>query len=154
MRYLVRVERGLPWDPDAVARQVSAVLNDPRSWSGSGRWRFKLVRSASKADLVVYLTTPDTTDRLCAPYRTFGKVSCQTGNRVVLNARRWAYGAKPAKMDVRSYRTYLVNHEVGHALGRGHVGCAGRGKRASVMMQQTKGLQGCRPNPWPAPGRS
>ena len=149
----MRVERGLPFDADRFAREVSAILGDRRSWSGSGKWRLKLVRTSSHADVTVYLATPGTTDRLCAPLLTRGEVSCRNGRRVVLNARRWAYGSAPSRMSLRRYRIYLVNHEFGHALGRRHVGCPGQGERASVMMQQTKGLAGCRPNPWPAPGR-
>ena len=96
-----------------------------------------------------YIVTPKTTDRLCAPYLTRGEVSCQNGNRVVLNAKRWLLGADSYGSDLTNYRRYLVNHEFGHALGKHHVDCPGPGKLAPVMMQQTKGLGGCRKNPWP-----
>ncbi|MEP7333809.1 MAG: DUF3152 domain-containing protein, partial [Terracoccus sp.] len=52
--------------------------------------------------------------------------------------------------DVASYRIYLVNHEVGHGIGHGHLQCAGKGTPAPVMMQQTYGLDGCTAWPWPA----
>jgi hypothetical protein len=84
-----------------------------------------------------------TTDRLCAPYLTRGEVSCQNGNRVVLNAKRWLLGADSYGSDLTNYRRYLVNHEFGHALGNHHVDCPGRGRLAPVMMQQTKGLGDC-----------
>lgn len=149
-RFDVRVEKGLPIDADRVARTVAATLNDRRSWRGTGRWRFQLVRAGQDADLHVYLVTPGTADRLCAPLKTRGEVSCQRGTKVVLNAKRWQRGAPGYGADVAAYRRYLVNHEFGHALGYGHLTCPRHGRLAPVMLQQTKGLQGCRPNPWPA----
>jgi hypothetical protein len=80
-----------------------------------------------------------------------GQVSCQNGSHIVLNAKRWVFGAETYGTDVGNYRRYLVNHEFGHALGYQHTLCAGQGQRAGIMMQQTKGLDGCRPNPWPYP---
>lgn len=164
VRYDVQVEKNLPYGAAQIAAEIHATLNDSRSWSGSGDWSFELVDGGSKADFHLYLATPKTTDRLCAPLRTRGRVSCQMGNKVVLNARRWANGAlvdtskagggkKPFGDDLVGYRQYLVNHEVGHRLGKHHVQCNGKGKRASVMVQQTKGLDGCRANPWPSPKR-
>jgi Protein of unknown function (DUF3152) len=149
IRFDVRVEKNLQISPDVAAKIIAGILNDERSWRGSGRWRFELVSGKSKkAELHAQIVTPGTTDRLCAPLETQGQVSCQTGNKVVLNARRWVFGAKSYGNDLTNYRRYLVNHEFGHYLGYGHVDCPGRGRPAPVMMQQTKGLGGCRKSPW------
>jgi Protein of unknown function (DUF3152) len=147
----VRRERNLPVNVNETARTIQSVLNDNRSWRGGGQWEFQLVRSLKRADLHVYIATPTTTDQLCAPLLTRGEVSCQNGNRIILNAKRWVFGADSYRGDVANYRRYLVNHEFGHALGYQHTECAGNGKIAGVMMQQTKGLDGCRANPWPYP---
>lgn len=149
----VRVERGLDVDANAVARTIAETLNDERSWGGTGRYRFQLVGAGEQADLHAYVATPGTTDRLCYPLLTRGELSCRAGSTVVLNAKRWVRGAPAYGRDVSGYRQYLINHEFGHALGRGHVGCPGRGRTAPVMLQQTKGLDGCRRNPWPSPTR-
>ena len=153
LRYAVKVEKGLPYDADETARAIQTTLSDPRSWIGGGDWRLELVSDPARADFTVFLATPGTVDRYCWPLRTYGRVSCQAGNRVVLNAWRWAHGADAYGSDVGAYRQYLVNHEVGHRLGHNHVGCSGKGKRAPVMMQQTKGVGACEANPWPAPKR-
>jgi hypothetical protein len=154
LRYAVKVEKKLPYDADQVARTIEATLSDRRSWVGGGDWRLELVSDPDRADFTIYLATPGTVDRYCRPLRTWGRLSCQAGNRVMLNAWRWAHGADAFGDDVGAYRQYLVNHEVGHRLGRGHVGCPGKGKRAPVMMQQTKGVGSCRANAWPAPKRA
>jgi hypothetical protein len=129
MRYDVRVEGGLSIDPDKAAVLIQGVLDDPRSWRGTRRWRFVLTRVGQSASLHAYIVTPKTTDRLCAPYLTRGEVSCQNGNRVVLNAKRWLLGADSYGSDLTNYRRYLVNHEFGYALGKHHVVCPGPGKR-------------------------
>jgi hypothetical protein len=149
IRYDLRVEDGLSIDPDKAAVVIQEVLDDPRSWRGTRRWRFDVTPAGQSATLHAYIVTPTTTDRLCAPYLTRGEVSCHHGNRVVLNAKRWLLGADSYGSDLTNYRRYLVNHEFGHALGKHHENCPGRGRLAPVMMQQTKGLGSCRKNPWP-----
>jgi hypothetical protein len=101
------------------------------------------------ADLRVIVATPTLTDKLCLPLDTGGELSCRVEDRVVLNAKRWMYAIPGYAGKVELYRSYLVNHEVGHALGHGHAPCPKPGAPAPVMMQQSKGLAGCLPNAWP-----
>ncbi len=145
--FSIEIERGLGADRRAVAREVERTLLSPRGWRRTGL-SFKRVASGEPS-FKVTLASPDTADRLCQPLQTLGRYSCFQGGRAVLNAKRWRTGADSYGDALRGYRRYMVNHEVGHALGRGHAGCPARGRRAPLMMQQTKGLDGCRPNPWP-----
>ena len=48
IRYDVRVEEGLSNDPDKAALMIQGVLDDPRSWRGTRRWRFQLCRWGSR----------------------------------------------------------------------------------------------------------
>jgi Protein of unknown function (DUF3152) len=146
-RYLVEVEAGIVIDRLQFARRVHAILGDPRGWGGTGRVSFRRV-SSGPVDFRVTLASPKRTDRLCAPSLTRGIYSCANGGRAVLNLMRWRRGAS-AYRDLTRYRRYLVNHEVGHLLGHGHLPCQASGAPAPVMMQQTKGVAPCRANPWP-----
>lgn len=154
-RYLVEVEEGLGVDAEQFARTVHATLNDPRSWAADGEVAFGRVEAteARRVAFRVALTSPDTTDRLCAPLATRGQLSCHNGGRAVLNVVRWLDGV-PEHRDLSVYRQYLVNHEVGHALGHGHVDCPGPGRLAPVMQQQSKRVAPCLPNAWPSPDRA
>jgi hypothetical protein len=149
-RFTVEVEAGLPDDPEAFAAAVEGVLFDERSWGGGGRMSFQRVDSGPVAFRVT-LATPRTTDALCGPLDTGGIFSCYHAGRSVLNAMRWHDGAASYRGDLASYRIYMVNHEVGHALGHGHLHCPGAGQPAPVMQQQTLKLEGCQPNGWPFP---
>ena len=146
-RYAVEIEGGIEIKRRVFANRVHDILRHHRSWGGTDRVSFRRV-SRGRIDFRVTLATPATTDRLCAPYITGGIYSCANGGRAVLNLMRWRNGAA-AYRHVRRYRIYLVNHEVGHLLGHGHRYCPAAGARAPVMMQQTKGVGSCRPNPWP-----
>jgi hypothetical protein len=182
--YTVEVENGI--DPasyagdDGFASAVESTLSDPRSWTHSGKISFQRV-DASYPDpsFRVSLTTPDTVHRpdLCG-FQIQYEASCRrktgTTDRVVINLARWVRGALAFSGDLGGYRQYAINHEVGHALGNGHVGCAENGAPAPVMMQQSFGVSNnyvaqlnqvdpanysavpadgkvCKPNSWPNP---
>lgn len=148
MRFRVAVEHDSGEDVAAFAEAVEETLGDHRSWIATRRWRLQRVDSPH-ADFTVYLATPRTTDRLCAPMDTEGRLSCRQGAHVVLNLARWRTGVPHFDDDLATYRQYLVNHEVGHRLGNGHERCPGKGQPAPVMQQQTIGLFGCTVNAWP-----
>ncbi|MEU8259197.1 DUF3152 domain-containing protein [Micromonospora sp. NPDC048999] len=148
LRYRVAVEGGIRnVDVESFARQVETILSDPRGWTGGGEWRLQRVGRDDAANFTVLLTTPVTRGQLCAD-TTDHYTSCRVGDRVVINVARWAHGV-PYFPDLGQYRQYLINHEVGHRLGRGHERCPRAGGPAPVMQQQTLGLHGCTPNAWP-----
>lgn len=144
--YRVEVEEGLPYEAADFADAVDTTLADERGWTKGGQHSFKRTPGGP---LRVLLTTPATTDKLCAPLQTRGEVSCRNGNVVAINAIRWTRGADSFGDDLDQYRIYVINHEIGHALGLGHAPCPGPGLKAPIMLQQTIGLNGCEANPWP-----
>ncbi|MZD10391.1 DUF3152 domain-containing protein, partial [Streptomyces sp. SID5785] len=164
-RYRIDVEKGLGLDAQLFADAVQKTLNDKRSWAHGGERTFERVARGEKAQFVITLASPGTTADWCAKSgldTTEDNVSCDSAatDRVMINAYRWAQGAKPfddALHDkaIYPYRQMLINHEVGHRLGFNHVTCTNDGAPAPVMQQQTKFLTSggitCLPNPWVFP---
>ncbi|MEV6266021.1 DUF3152 domain-containing protein [Kribbella sp. NPDC051936] len=148
LTYRVEIEQGVSVNGAAVAAAIHKTLTDPRGWQALHPVSFERTDRVD-ADLRIILATPTLTDKLCLPLDTGGEVSCRVEDRVVLNAKRWIYAIPAYNGNVEMYRSYLVNHEVGHALGHGHSTCTTPKTPAPVMMQQTKGLAGCLPNAWP-----
>jgi hypothetical protein len=148
LRVRVEVEEGIGADGPAFAEFVMNTLNDRRGWSHAGVWSF--ARTDGAADIRVILASPDLSARLCAPAQTHGTVSCGGQGRAVLTMYRWMTGTPDYGTDLTGYRHQVVNHEVGHVLGYSNAYCD-PGHLAPVMVEQTNGLHGCLPNPWPFP---
>ncbi|MGK5443107.1 DUF3152 domain-containing protein [Micromonospora sp. URMC 105] len=150
-RYRVAVEEGTGQDVDAFAATVDEVLADPRSWIASGELRVQRVSEADAADFTVYLATPATSEAMCAEggLSTEGYTSCRLPGQVIINLARWMDAVPHYGAPLAVYRTYVVNHEVGHEFGEEHQACPGPGAPAPVMQQQTYGLDGCVANAWP-----
>ncbi|SDM07152.1 Protein of unknown function [Lentzea albidocapillata subsp. violacea] len=145
-KYAIAIEDGVKPadyndDPAAFARTVDGFLADPRSWIGTKQVALQRVEANQNPDFVVALTTTKTTHTLCGKEIPF-ETSCwnPSTKRVIINVARWVRGAMVYGPDLAGYRTYVINHEVGHALGSGHAACAENGAPAPVMMQQTFGV--------------
>ncbi|MDK3256079.1 DUF3152 domain-containing protein [Blastococcus capsensis] len=150
-RFVVEVEDGIGVDGAAFADAVTATLADPRSWGNGGRMSFQRVGVGAEYDFKVSLVSPGSMEIYCPGVGTGGYTSCRYGERAVINLARWATAVPHYDGDLATYRPYVVNHEVGHALGNGHQPCPGPGQLAPVMQQQTLGLEGCVKNAWPYP---
>ncbi|MGA5063419.1 DUF3152 domain-containing protein [Streptomyces exfoliatus] len=149
-RYRVQVEDGIDLSAREAAVEIQRILAHPRSWAAHDRGRFQLV--SQNADFVIRIATPDTADALCARQglNTRGELNCETVDGVVVNLKRWMLGSPTFAGPPAEYRHLIINHEVGHEIGiRTHMGCPGPGKLAPAMMQQIKGLNGCRSNAYP-----
>lgn len=157
-KFSIEVENGITdIDLNAFATTVMATLSDPHSWTAAKDVSLQRVDSGP-VDFHVTLVSSMTVRSLCG-YDIKVETSCFAAdhdNRVVLNDARWVRGDVAYIADLDNYHRYMVNHEVGHALGHGHVmQCLPNGF-APVMMQQTitlKSMSGqlCQPNPWPYP---
>ena len=132
--------------------KVDETLGDPRSWIAGGKYRLQQVPASSSYEFTIYLVTSNTTRHMCAPLPTNGFTSCRQGSHVVLNLDRYMTSVsdyRSAQVPLDTYRSYMINHEVGHALGHSHERCPAKGAPAPVMQQQTLGLHGCVANAWP-----
>lgn len=159
LRYFrVAVEQGSGEDVTAFAAAVESTLGDPRSWTAGGQLRLQRVPASSPATFTIYLATAGTAGRMCAAggvdIRVGGRpyTSCRAPGKVIINLDRWRLSVDhlvAAGLPLSDYRTYVINHEVGHQLGRHHEDCPGPGRPAPVMLQQTLFLHGCTANSWP-----
>nr|WP_269204437.1 DUF3152 domain-containing protein [Motilibacter deserti] len=142
--YVVRTRGDFPSAVREFAASAAATYADPRGWA-RGFHRFRRVGSGGDFTLVLAAASAvPSYGRVCdAAY------SCRSGRYVVINEARWRGGSRPFPGPLRQYRRMVLNHETGHWLGLGHVGCPRAGALAPVMQQQSKGLAGCRPNAWP-----
>ncbi|MDR1186996.1 MAG: DUF3152 domain-containing protein [Bifidobacteriaceae bacterium] len=137
-------------DLDAFAREVDQYLSDPLGWRAAGI-EFKRVDSGGL--ITIWLAEDSTVPSFSSICST--GLSCSIGRNIIINEVRWVESAPPGVMDevpVTEYRKMVVNHEVGHWLGHhNHSSCPGAGQVAPLMMQQSKGLNGCTFNPYPLP---
>jgi len=146
--YTISTRGTVTADLNEFAAQVNETLNSSNGWSRLG---VVFQQVASGGRFTVWLSEASQVPSF-SPSGCDAIVSCTVGNNVIINETRWLNGSDAwngAGGSLRDYRHMVVNHETGHWLGHGHRYCSGAGQPAPVMQQQTIGMQGCTPNPWP-----
>ncbi len=148
VKYTIRTNGDITTSRKTFRRQVAETLNDPRGWRAAG---IAFTEVASGGSMTVVLAEASRVPSYSSGCSSTW--SCRVGRYVIINQERWKH-ASPAWNAAkgttrRGYRHMVVNHEVGHWLGWHHKSCGGKGKKAPVMMQQSKGRAGCTFNSWP-----
>ena len=156
--YTIRFGNELSVQKGRIIRKVESVLTDKRGWLRMG-YKFRLVYEKGdekgdgervhtrEVDFVIMFVTGSYIEKVCK----FSGLSCADINKkiIYMNIDNWRSGKRLSGLNKEDYRTYMINHEVGHILGRGHNKPGKPGTRVPVMVQQTLGISQCRPNPWP-----
>ncbi len=147
--YRIATRGRITADLQRFAALTAASYADPRGWRAAG---FRFTRVARGGDFTLVLSS-------AAKLPSFGfpcssTWSCRVGRYVIINQTRWQHASpawNAANRTLREYRHMVLNHETGHWLGHRHSSCPGQGRLAPIMMPQSKGLDGCRFNPFPLP---
>jgi len=132
---------------DEFRTKVIDTLDDPRGWELGGTIDLRYTDDGGV--FTVVLASPAEVEA-AAPICS-SEWSCRVGDRSLINEERWNEGTIGYPLPIDEYRSYVVNHEVGHWLGVDHRDCPGFDQPAPVMMQQSKSIDGCNPTVWPVP---
>lgn len=145
--YTISTKGATSSDLGEFSAQVNQTLNDSRGWARLGV-TFQEVASGGQFNLIL-------SEAALVPSFSAGcdtEYSCRVGISVIINDVRWSTGSpawNESGASLRDYRHMVLNHEVGHWLGHGHLSCPAGGSAAPLMQQQSISLQGCTANAWP-----
>ncbi|MBR3176377.1 DUF3152 domain-containing protein [Candidatus Saccharibacteria bacterium] len=138
-------------DIEEFRRIVADIYADERGWIRAG---VKMVEVESGAQAHVILASGEEVKN-ASPTICSDKLSCQVGQLILINDDRWMNASDSYNalgVSLLDYRRMVVNHETGHYLGHPHIPvCEIPNGLGPIMLQQSTGLRGCRPNPWPLP---
>lgn len=149
--YSTAIHPSINYDLGEFTQKVDSVLADPRGWAQYG---VSFTRVPKNADITIELTPDSRVEKVCG----FSGLSCCDMRKypksdIYLNYDNWM-GKSKSELPLDDYRNYVINHEVGHALGLDHAKCPGPGRQASIMQQMSKGpdwVAPCKESAWPNP---
>ena len=141
----------------AEREEIARVLREPERcvWRG---WSFRYrVDATERANVDVTLHLRDTDEiesRFGKRFRNFSvteivRLHDPRRCNIFFDRTNWTTIPDGFEGTLRDYRKYLIRHEIGHAIGFGHVEQRPH-TPCNVMWQQTRGTRGrCRPNQCP-----
>lgn len=134
------------------ASTAAPLLLSPHGWAKYG-YRFVVVDAQNDAHIRVMLTPQAHMDTMFPDFENERLSVCNLHTKeVFINEGRWLgiYDDNRSGMPLPAYRMYVIQHEVGHALGcSSHAVVTDQEERCPVMVQQTKGTHGAPPHPFP-----
>ena len=141
-----------PWKLSEI-QFVLETLNDKRSWNVPVKQSLTMIN----APVVFYLSSTKRIQEIFAGTEFATSQLSVTDRRnkfqykVYFNLENWTTIPETSGyVSLAMYRLYLINHEFGHVLGRGHDECQGANLPSPVMKQQTLGTGLCYACVWPA----
>lgn len=146
LTYTVKFHKNLQINKESCIQKIISVLNDPRGWKNKGFY-FNYKLSIDNPDFIIFFTS----SKWIANFCNLPGLSCTDlrYNEIYINVDNWRNGSIHSQLNLNNYKTYLINHEVGHILGKKHIKCPSPNSKVPVMTQQTLGIGECIPNPWP-----
>ena len=158
-----KVDDGIKYSDKLFNNKVRKVLKHSKGWESAFQSNnkssitFKFVswnhlpKIKSSKKIPIRLSSNKTIQSVC---RFANKLSCcdMRTKECWLNFYRWKNGSKASQLPLYKYRNYMINHEVGHALGKLHAKCPCIGCSAPIMMQHTISIGQCIPNDKPLKG--
>ena len=141
-----RSESARAFRPDEKAF-ILQTLNDGRAWP------FQWIESSRAPHWIVTLEDQAYIDSVARGIKGLSVTFLSETPASMLSLQNWVTVPRPLEglYSRTDYCRYLVLHECGHALGLSHARTCGPDGKAPIMIQQTRGLQGCAKNTWPLP---
>lgn len=152
-----KVDPDVDYSDKLFFNKVKKVLKHPRGWENIDnsinfvfvRWDILPLIPNTDYKIPIRLSSNKTIANICSVSK--GKLSCcdMVTKQCWINFFRWMNGSKESGLSLYKYRNYVINHEVGHALGRLHAECPCINCSAPIMLQQTISIGACKPNDMP-----
>ena len=160
VRFRFRFGRNVPED---VRREMRAyLLHKELGWPALGYDLVEMPDTVRKCDVVIRLQSGTRMDEMYGDIPRLRGMSVTDAGarpmRIDLHQTNWfappeafRHNRELSMSRVEQYHCYVVQHEMGHALGYDHSNAV-QGRACPVMYQQTKGTGEtiCVANPWPA----
>lgn len=139
--------------PAALFHAIAAPLVlTARGWARAG-FALSIVPDAHNADVKILLTPQSVMDTAFPDFSNERLSVCNLHTRsIYVNEARWLgiYDDNRSGLALPAYRMYVIQHELGHALGVDtHATVTDVTQLCPVMVQQTKGTHGAPPHPFP-----